>query len=235
MSSDAKPVLNQSVERAALLLGLFTKEEPALTLREIGRRGGLTRATAHRYASALRRAGLLRFSDGTYALGPRIVELASVALAGLGVVRLAGPHMDRLAETTGQTAVLSVWDGEAPVVVRATDRPDRLVRIVISPGSRLRPDSAQGRVFRAFLLDEPGAAATRIREERVTYGDTNEGIAAIAAPVFQGDGIVATLAIVGTRVTVLRDENAITAALGAAANELSAQLGHADSHPKETA
>ncbi len=225
MSNDAKPALNQSVERAARLLGLFTNEEPSLSLREIGDRAGLTRATAHRYASALRQTGLLRFADGTYTLGPRIVELASVALAGLGVVRLAGPYMDRLAEATAQTVVLSVWDGEAPVVIRATDRPDKLVRIVISPGSRLRRESAQGRVFRAFLERGEGAAATRIRERRVTYADTNEGIAAIAAPVFQAQEIVATLAVVGTRVSVLRAERDITAALTASARELSAQLG----------
>src|SRR4051795_9821385 len=91
MSSDAKPALNQSVERAARLLGLFTSEEPALSLREIGERAGLTRATAHRYVTALRHAGLLRVSDGAYALGPRIVELASVALAGLAVQRLPRP------------------------------------------------------------------------------------------------------------------------------------------------
>ena len=228
MSSDAKPALNQSVERAARLLGLFTSDEPALSLREIGERAGLTRATAHRYVTALRQAGLLRSSDGAYALGPRIVELASVALAGLGVQRLAGPYMHRLAEATGQTVVLSVWDGGAPVVVRSTDRPDRLVRIVISPGARLRRESAQGRVFRAFLEGEPGPAARRIRDERVTYADTNEGIAAIAAPVFQAGEIVAAMAVVGTRVSVLRTENDITAALTASARELSAQLGSAE-------
>jgi DNA-binding IclR family transcriptional regulator len=235
MSDEDKPPLNQSVERAARLLGLFTNEEPALSLREIEDRACLTRATAHRYASALRTAGLLRFADGMYTLGPRIVELASVALAGLGVVRLAGPHLDMLADATNQTAVLSVWDGDAPVVVRATDSPHRLVRIVISPGSRLRRESAQGRVFRAFLERTPGPAFSRIREERVTYGESDEGIAAIASPVFQGREIVATLAIVGTRVSVLREEEDITAALTSAASELSAQLGYVDPHPKEAA
>ena len=133
--------------------------------------------------------------------------------------------MDRLAEATGQTVVLSVWDGGAPVVVRSTDRPDRLVRIVISPGARLRRESAQGRVFRAFLEGETDPAARRIRNERDTYADTNEGIAAIAAPVFQAGEIVAAMAVVGTRVSVLRTENDITAALTASARELSAQLG----------
>jgi DNA-binding IclR family transcriptional regulator len=228
MSTEDAPVLNQSVERAARLLGLFTSEEPALSLRQLGERAGLTRATTHRYASALRRAGLLRFSDGAWTLGPRIVELASVALSGLGVVKLAGPWLDRLAQATNQTAVLSVWDGEAPVVVRATDTPGRLVRIVISPGSRLRRESAQGRVFRAFLDASPDRECERIRAERVTYGETEEGIAAIAAPVFQAQDIVATLAVVGTRVSVLRAQDTITAALAASAHELSAQLGCID-------
>lgn len=228
MSEDDRPVINQSVERAARMLGLFTSEQPALSLRDLEERTGLTRATTHRYASALRSSDLLRFSDGMYTLGPRIVELASVALAGLGVVKLAGAHLDRLAEATNQTAVLSVWDGEAPVVVRATDSPGRLVRIVISPGSRLRRESAQGRVFRAFIETTPGPAFTRIREQRVTYGETEDGIAAIAAPVFQGQGIVATLAIVGTRVSVVRSEDEITATLTASARELSGQLGWVD-------
>jgi DNA-binding IclR family transcriptional regulator len=228
VGDDDRPVINQSVERAARMLGLFTSEQPALSLRDLEERTGLTRATTHRYASALRSSDLLRFADGMYTLGPRIVELASVALAGLGVVKLAGPHLDRLAEVTNQTAVLSVWDGEAPVVVRATDRPNRLVRIVISPGSRLRRESAQGRVFRAFLEATPGPAFTRIREQRVTYGETEDGIAAIAAPVFQGTGIVATLAIVGTRVSIVRSEDAITATLTASARELSGQLGWVD-------
>jgi DNA-binding IclR family transcriptional regulator len=225
---ESRPALNQSVERAAKLLSLFTAAEPALTLRQIEERAGLTRATAHRYATALRRGGLLRFSDGVYTLGPRIVELASVALAGLGVVKLAGPYLDRLAETTNETAVLSVWDGEAPVVVRSTDSPNRLVRIVIVPGSRLRVDSAQGTVFRAFIERPPGPPFSRIREERVMYAETVDGIAAIAAPVFQGQEIVATMAVVGTRVSIQRDEHEITRTLTTSAQELSEQLGYVE-------
>ena len=114
-------------------------------------------------------------------------------------------------------------------------RPNRLVRIVISPGSRLRRESAQGRVFRAFLESAPGPAFARIRKERVAYAETKEGFAAIAGAVFQGQEIVATLAIVGTRVKVLRARAEITAALKNAARELSAQLGYVDPQPMEAA
>ena len=51
--------------------------------------------------------------------------------------------------------VLSVWDGEAPVVVRVDANTGRLVRIVVATGSRLPMDSAQGRVFAAFFDDVP--------------------------------------------------------------------------------
>lgn len=216
---------NQSIERAARLLGLFSVDEPELTLGEITARMGMTKATAHRYATALRHAGLLRLAGGAYTLGPRVVELAGAALAGLGVVKLAGPYLERLVAETSHTAVLSVWDGEAPVVVRVADNTDRLVRIVVATGSRLPPQSAQGTVFRAFL--EASDDLADVRERRLAvYAQVVEGIAAVAAPVFQAGEIVATLALVGTTASI-RDEpeDALAQALRTAAEGLSAELG----------
>src|SRR3954464_7075698 len=173
----------QSVERAARMLGLFTVDEPQLMLSDLTARMGMSKATVHRYATALRNAGLLRFTGGYYTLGPRVVELASAALAGLSVVKGARPYLERLVAETGETAVLSVWDGEAPVVVRVDDNSSRLVRIVVATGSRLPQDSAQGQVFRAFMT-EPGSdfALDRVRDARVAhYSVVVEGIAALAA------------------------------------------------------
>lgn len=216
---------NQSVERAARLLGLFSVDEPELTLPEITARMGMTRATAHRYATALRHAGLLRSAGGAYTLGPRVVELASAALAGLGVVKLAGPYLERLVAETSHTAVLSVWDGEAPVVVRVADNSDRLVRIVVATGSRLPPQSAQGTVFRAYMEDAPELAGVRQRQLAV-YSQVVEGIAAVAAPVFQAGEVVATLALVGTTASIGDDPEAEMAhALRGAAAGLSTELG----------
>ncbi len=216
---------NQSVERAARLLGLFSVDEPELTLPEITARMGMTRATAHRYATALRHAGLLRSAGGAYTLGPRVVELASAALAGLGVVKLAGPYLERLVAETSHTAVLSVWDGEAPVVVRVADNSDRLVRIVVATGSRLPPQSAQGTVFRAYMEDAPELAGVR-RRQLAVYSQVVEGIAAVAAPVFQAGEVVATLALVGTTASISDDpEAAMAHALRGAAAGLSTELG----------
>jgi DNA-binding IclR family transcriptional regulator len=200
--AQAAPV-NQSVERAARMLGLFSVDEPELTLSELTRRMGLTKATAHRYATALRAAGLLRTHNGVYSLGPRVVELAAAALAGIGVIRVAEPYLLRLVAETGQTSVLSVWDGEAPVVVRVSENHERLVRIVVAAGSRLPPDSAQGKVFRAFLGedDDPDLQAVR-RDGFAANAVVVEGVTAVAAPVFQSEEIVATIAVVGTSAAI---------------------------------
>ena len=226
--------VNQSVERAARMLGLFSVDEPELSLSELTTRMELTKATSHRYATALRRAGLLRATNGVYSLGPRVVELAAAALAGLGVIRLAEPYMLQLVTGTGQTTVLSVWDGEAPVVVRVAENHERLVRIVVAAGSRLPPDSAQGQVFRAFLHedDDPDLETVR-RDQLAANAVVVEGVTAVAAPVFQGEDIVATLALVGTSAGIDAEPgSAMTAALRNAATGLSTELGFVQT-PKE--
>jgi DNA-binding IclR family transcriptional regulator len=219
--------VNQSVERAARLLSLFSVDEPELSLAELTSRLGTSKATAHRYTTALRRAGLLRLSGGGYTLGPRIVELAATALAGLRIVKLAGPYLERLVADLNETAVLSIWDGDAPVVVRVDDNTDRLVRINVRNGSRLPLDSAQGKVFRAFLAEADGSDLADVRLHGLAFNArVVEGIAALAAPVFQGDEPVAAMALVGTTAAIPRDpDSSIASQLRETAAALSAELG----------
>ena len=226
---DERAPINRSVERAARLLSLFSVDEPELSLAEVTARLGTSKATAHRYTTALRRAGLLRLSAGGYTLGPRIVELAATALAGLRIVKVAGPYLERLVSEVNETAVLSVWDGEAPVVVRVDDNTDRLVRISVRTGSRLPLDSAQGKVFRAFLpLGASGLDG--VRKTGVAFNARIvEGIAALAAPVFQGEDVVAAMALVGTTAAIRDDPGSRMARrLRDATSALSAELGFLD-------
>ena len=144
------------------------------------------------------------------------------------VRQLAGPYLERLVVETNETAVLSVWDGEAPVVVRVDANTSRLVRIVVTTGSRLPLDSAQGKVFRAFMAGGASdAELAAVRDRRVAhYGAVVEGIGALAAPVFQGPEIVATLALVGTAASIDPDPEAkLAQALRDAADALSTELG----------
>jgi DNA-binding IclR family transcriptional regulator len=224
--------INQSVERAVRLLGFFSAEEPQLTLPQLTERLGTSRATTHRYAMALRRVGLLRYdaAGGIYSLGPRIVELAATALSGLRIIRIAGPHMERLAAELNETVVLSIWDGDSPIVVRVADNTDRVVHIVVRTGSRLhRSESAQGKIFRAFSGQGEVLNPRELRRvvaSRVAVNTQKDGIRAVATPVFQDREVIAAMAVVGTIANLPEaDDSKLALRLRQTAEELSGELG----------
>jgi len=225
--------INQSVERAVQMLGFFTAEEPELTLAQLTKRLGTSRATTHRYAMALRRVGLLRYDtqSGNHSLGPRIVELAATALSGLRIIRIAGPHMERLAAELNETVVLSIWDGDAPIVVRVDDNTDRVVHIVVRTGSRLpRTTSAQGKVFLTFSGQGEVLGKKefdRVRQTRIAINtQIEDGIRAIATPIFQDRDCVAAMAVVGTIANLPGRESArLCVRLRETADILSTELG----------
>jgi len=237
-AADPAPPINQSVERAAAMLSYFTVDEPELTLAELTSKLGTSRATTHRYAMALRRVGLLRYDRprAVYTLGPRIVELATSALAGLRIIKVAGPYMERLVDEVNETVVLSIWDGEAPVVVRVDDNTDRLVRINVRTGSRLPAEtSAQGKIFAAFGVGDGGEEGAAIRRAGLASNAmVVEGICAIAVPVFQGEELAAAMAIVGTTASVQTDPGAAMCRhLRDTAAALSTELGFVPNSPIE--
>lgn len=241
--ADAAPTI-QTVRRAALVLSAFTVNQPYLSLREITARIGASKATAHRYTKALRAANLLRYDERTalYSLGPQVLTLAASARAGLPIVTVAEPHLEKLVRQVDETVVLCVWDGEAPTVVRSADNTDQVIRISVRPGSRLDPTaSAQGLVFCAYLPAEqvPGLhrllrQSPELREELAAirargvsvHAPAEDGVRTIAAPVFEGGCIVATVAIVGTTVGVpAQPDSPAAKALRATAEELTRRLG----------
>jgi DNA-binding IclR family transcriptional regulator len=233
----------QSVERAVAILGYFRVNRPHLSVPEITARAGLSRATVHRYVTVLRELNLLRFDPhtNTYSLGSRILTLAAAAAAGQPIVRASGPYLEALVRDTNETAVLSVWDGSAPVVVRVDDNSERTVRVSVMTGARLGIwDSAQGRVFCAFLPDgeAPGMpSGNRRKELRVDQDEirrtrlsinTNqrEGTRAVAAPVFAGERIVGALAVVGTVASIPAERtSSVAKAVLATSTRLSNDLG----------
>ncbi|MET9683516.1 IclR family transcriptional regulator [Streptomyces coeruleorubidus] len=239
----------QTVQRAALILGSFTVGKPHMSLNEITARLGASKATAHRYTKALRAANLLRYDERTslYSLGPQVLTLATAARAGLPIVAAAEPYMEELVRRIDETIVLSVWDGESATVVRSVDNTDHMVRISVRVGSRLNlTSSAQGRVFLAFLPPEQVPTLPRsvrkselneeleaIRKHGLSVNSpTVNGVRTVAAPIFEGDTISGTLAIVGTTATVSDDVTSPMAqALLETARALSQRLGTSEDGP----
>lgn len=246
-TSEGMAPTTQTVQRAAIVLSSFTVNKPHLSLNEIMTHLGASKATAHRYTKALRTANLLRYDERTalYSLGPQVLTLASTARAGLPVAISAEPYMDDLVRAVDETVVLSVWDGETATVLRSVDNTDKIIRIGVRTGAKLDLfNSAQGRVFCAYLPPEEipklqrmlrrspevKRDLERIRENGLSLNAPEiNGVRTIAAPVFQGSTIIATMAIVGTTANIPVDiDSTIANALRQTARELSIYLGNAD-------
>ena len=235
------------VERMAAIFELFAGGVPEMPLRGIAGALSLRRSTAHRYVNSLARAGLVRqVRAGTYGLGPLLIRLGATAVGALRVVNLGENYLQRLVEEVGETAVMSIWDGHRPVVVRVREPVGKLIQIRVAVGSALPIASAQGTVFLAWHRDS--AAARRLLEHLTPAQRTNlmreveyvreqqvaisaqvvEGIRTVAVGVFDHEGVAATLGFVGTTAGIPADANSgLVAALREAAAHLSSELGYA--------
>ncbi|GAB7538443.1 IclR family transcriptional regulator [Burkholderia sp. 3C] len=84
----------------------------ARDMRAIGAALGTTRSTTHRLVSSLVQARYLRQIQGGYLLGPKLIELGTVALEQMPLTAVARPHLEALADATLDTIHLGVRDGD---------------------------------------------------------------------------------------------------------------------------
>jgi DNA-binding IclR family transcriptional regulator len=105
----------QQAGTQTLLRGLAILEAAAggaRDLRSIGAALGTTRSTTHRLVSSLVQARYLRQVGGGYLLGPKLIELGTIALEQMPLTAVARPHLQVLAEHTHDTIHLGVRDGD---------------------------------------------------------------------------------------------------------------------------
>ncbi|MBV9133185.1 MAG: helix-turn-helix domain-containing protein [Chloroflexi bacterium] len=227
---DGEPAI-QAISRAVQMLAFFTEEQPEVSLNELVHRFKLGKTTTHRYATSLRQEGLLRYNQqtGRYSLGIKLIRLGRIAQASLHLLDVASPHLESAASDLNESAVLAIWDGALPVVVRVAYPPRRNIFVGVRVGDRLTPAAAQSLVMRAYLnghdKHEPRLADVRRLGYAVThYQDT--GTVAVARPVFQEGQIAATIAALGTLATI--DEHSLQTVadrLGEAADRIGRDLG----------
>jgi DNA-binding IclR family transcriptional regulator len=106
------------IARATQLLTAFTAERPTLTLSQLALRTGLPLTTTHRLVGELVECGLLeRGPAGTFHIGLRLWEIASLAPRGLGLRELALPFMEDLFAVTHENVQLGIRDGLESVFV----------------------------------------------------------------------------------------------------------------------
>ncbi|MFC9428271.1 IclR family transcriptional regulator C-terminal domain-containing protein [Streptomyces sp. NPDC056987] len=149
-----EPHFVQSFERGLSVIRAFDAHHPELTLSEVARLCGLTRAAARRFLLTLADLGYVHTDGRLFRLSPRVLELGYSYLSSFSLPEIAEPHLERLVAEVRESSSLCVLDGDAIVYV-ARVPVSRIITASITVGTRLPAHATSvGRVLVAFLPEE---------------------------------------------------------------------------------
>lgn len=244
-----------AIERALQILMLFVPHNREAGAREIAGRLALSEAAVSRILPTLTRDGFLRQDrrTGAYRLGPTALHLGVAVKQSLrtNLVEIAKPYVDALRDDLNEMATLEILSGDVTVLAYLAEG-TRPLRTTTSLGATVPSHAAAGaKAVLAHLeaqtgpltfpngmakltgktLSDPAAFAEQLRTIRergfaVDDEEVDEGIAAVAVPVFNHDGQpVAALVVVGPKDRIDASAgSALVTKLKQTAEELSADL-----------
>jgi IclR family pca regulon transcriptional regulator len=135
------------------VLEAFNAERPAMTLADMSRATGLTRATVRRLLLTLVALGFVSTDGRTFELTPRVLDLGFAYVSSLQLPDIAQPFMEALSDRVHESVSASVLDGSQIVYVARVNT-QRIMGISLAIGSRLPAAwTSMGRVLLAGLSD----------------------------------------------------------------------------------
>jgi IclR family transcriptional regulator, pca regulon regulatory protein len=159
----------QSLDRGLAVIRAFGPDRERLSLSEVARATGLTRAAARRFLLTLVRLGYVRSDGREFSLRPRVLELGYAYLSGLELPEVAAPHLEELVARLRESSSISVLDGQHIVyVIRVPTK--RIMTLAISVGTRFPAyATSMGRVLLAEMPeDEFEHYLAEVRLDRLT-------------------------------------------------------------------
>ena len=138
-----------SLARGLAAIRAFGDGGSQLSVADVARLAGLSRASARRCLHTLSVLGYATASGGRYELTPAILTLGQAYLSSMSVARVAQPVLERVSDELHESSSVAVLDGEEIVyVARAAAR--RILAISLEVGSRLPAAcTSMGRVLLA--------------------------------------------------------------------------------------
>jgi IclR family transcriptional regulator, pca regulon regulatory protein len=223
----------QSLARGLAVITAFGPDTPELSLSDVARATGLTRAAARRFLLTLVDLGHVRQDGKLFRLTPRVLTLGYAYLSSLSLPGIAEPHLERLVREVHESSSMSVLDGHDIVYVARVPT-SRIMTVAINVGTRFPAyATSMGRVLLAGL-DEPALeehlagldlqqftdhpvaslddlrariAETRAHGYALVDQELEHGLRSIAAPVRNRHGKVVAAVNVSSHVSrVTRDK-----------------------------
>lgn len=187
----------QSLERGLAVVRAFSADRPEMTLSEVARETGLTRAAARRFLLTLVDLHYVHTDGRLFRLSPRVLELGHAYLSSLSLPEVAEPHLERLVAEVRESSSVSVLDG-GDVIYVARVPVSRIMTVSINVGTRLPAHrTSMGRVLLAAQDADPADPVLRAHLEQVRRDgyalvdqELEEGLRSIAVPIHDRTGAV---------------------------------------------
>lgn len=144
----------QSLERGLSVIRAFSQDRPRLTLSDVARETGMTRAAARRFLITLEHLGYVTSDGRLFSLRPSVLNLGYAYLSSFSLAEVAQGHLEDLAAELHESCSASVLDDDDIVYV-ARASTNRIMTIGLSVGTRLPAYcTSMGRVLLAALDDQ---------------------------------------------------------------------------------
>ena len=164
------PNFMTSLARGLLVIQAFSQQSLHLSIAQLGKRTGLSRASVRRCLYTLSKLGFAGSDDGrTFYLLPRVLALGHSYLTSVPLATVAQPVLERLSHILHESCSIALLDGiNITYVARANVT--RILAIDLGVGARLPAFcTSMGRVLLAHLPpEEMEALLSRIEFSRYT-------------------------------------------------------------------
>ncbi|MGO4571619.1 IclR family transcriptional regulator domain-containing protein [Microvirga sp. 2TAF3] len=214
-----------SLEKGLSVIEAFDASRPRLTLSDVAKLTGITRAAARRYLKTLTKLNYADFDGRYFSLSPRILRLGYSYLSSSSLPARVQPFLERISEQTGESSSAAILDGD-DIVYIARSATQRIMSVSLGVGTRLpayctslgrailayQPDDVLDAYLRRVRLDprtpktitkkpELRAALETVRSEgcAVIDEELELGLRSIAVPLIQENGTVRIALNIGTQ------------------------------------
>src|SRR3954468_994957 len=216
-----------SVKNALRILNSFTMDEPEKKVSDISSSLGLNKSTVSRTMATLASEGFVFKDPETkkYRLGFSILTLSGIINSNMDIVRESQPILNKLVETLGETAHISIFDHLEVIYLQKVEC-NHPVRFLTHVGKRNPPYcTSSGKVLLAYsnedvinqviekgltkftknTITSPQKLRTHLKQIKEdgfanSIEEILDSVTSIAAPIYDYKGqVIAALSVVGPK------------------------------------
>jgi DNA-binding IclR family transcriptional regulator len=163
-----------AARHAIEILRCISQAQPEIGISEIARRVGMHKSSVSRLISTLEAQRVVERNHVTdrICLGVGLMAIVAPLMSRAGVSQASRARMSKLADRSGETVNLSVWDGRVSVSVDQTLGPNAITHFA-APGKANPPHcTASGKILLAFASEADISAI--LASELTEYTDRTE-------------------------------------------------------------